>query len=281
MKTTNPIKTSLTAVLTLLLFSCQNGTKLTDGNPNDLTETSGDSMQSKNDFEETGDFTSVEILLPVQYRKESTGYPQNVKSKEWFEFYKNKKTGQWKIEKSKPIITYGRDECVGEDVMIIGSTNENSIMFVTAFIGLMENPATLMEDKAIFPDHNLKFNFRGKDYQLSPVGSYIDNEGNIMTSASAQAMSEDDLGDARIDNFMLNFSAPEDISYNIALIPQMLGVTPKLIWAGDMNGDGLPDLILNLSDFYESEHIFLFLSDKNDIQKPLKKAADLDVQNDC
>ena len=281
MKTTYLIKTTLFAALTFLVISCQNGTKLTDGNPIDISETSSDSIESIDEIKKTSDFSSVEMLLPVQYRKEGTGYPENVKTKEWFEFYKDEKTGQWKIEKSKPVISYGRDECVGDDVMIIKATKENSIMFISAFEGIMENPATLMEDKAIFPDHNLKFNFRGKDYQLSPIGSYVDNEGHIMTSASAQEMSEDDLGDTRIDDYMLSFTAPEDVSYNIATVPQIIGTIPRVIWAGDMNGDGLPDLVLSLSNFYESVHVFLFLSDENDIQKPLKKAADLDVQNDC
>ncbi len=281
MKTIYPIKTSFLTILTLLLISCQNGTKLTDGNLTDLSETVNDTIQSLDEIGGTAFFTPVEMLLPVQYRKESTGYPENVKSKEWYEFYKDEKTGQWKIEKSKPVISYGRDECVGEDVMIIRATKENSIMFITAFEGMMENPATAFEAMSIFPDHNLKFSFRGKDYQLSPIGSYIDNEGHIMTSASVQEMNEIDLGDTQIDDYMLSFSAPEDVTYNIATIPQMIGVTPSVIWAGDMNEDGLPDLVLSLSNFYEAVHVYLFLSDKNDTQKPLKKAADLDVQNDC
>ena len=281
MKTTYPIKTTLLSALYLLMISCQNGTKLTYENPTEIAEISTDTIQTINEVEETAVFSPVEMLLPVQYRKNGTGYRQNVKDKEWYEFYKDENTGQWKIERSVPGIFYDRDECVGDDVMIIRAANENSIMFFTAFAGMMENPATTFEDMSIFPDRNLKFNFRGNDYQLSPIGSYIDNEGHIMTSASAQEMSEDDLGDTRIDDYMLSFNAPEDVSYNIATIPQMIGVTPKVIWAGDMNGDGLPDLVLSLSDFYEAVHVFLFLSDKNDLEKPLKKAADLDVQNDC
>jgi len=281
MKTTNFIKSALLAVIFLLTTSCQNGTKPTLENDADLSETSTDTLQSTQEVKEKAVSTSVEMLLPVQYRKESMGYPKNVKSKEWYEFFKDEKTGQWKLEKSAPVISYGYDECVGEDIMIINTTKENSIMYITTFEGMMENPTTLMDDKAIFPDHNLKFNFLGKNYQLSPIGSCIDEDGNYIPSETVKEMSKDDLGDTRIDNYTLSFMAPGNVSYTIASIPQMIGVTPKVIWAGDINGDGLPDLVLSLSDFYESVHIFLFLSDKNDTQKPLKKAADLEVQNDC
>lgn len=282
MKTEHPIKTILLAALSLLIMSCQNGIKPENDNSNNTSEIQSDTIQKPiKELDETATFTPVEMLLPVQYRKNGTGYPQHEKDKEWYEFYKDENSGRWKIEKSNPVISYGRDECVGDDVMLISAANEHSIMFITAFEGLMENPVTITENVALFPGHNLKFTFKGKEYQLSPIGSYMDDEGHLMTSASVQEMSAEDMENGQIVDYRLSFTAPNDVSYNIATIPQMIGVTPSVIWAGDMNNDGFPDLVLSLSDFYEAVHVFLFLSDKNDAQKPLKKVADLNVQNDC
>lgn len=281
MKTPYRIKTFLFTAISLVIISCQNGIKQSDGISTDLSENSSATIQSVEYVNERGVFTPVEMLLPVQYRKESTGYPQNIKNKDWYEFYKDEKTGDWKIGKAELLITYGRDECVGEDVMVIKAIHENTIMFFTPFEGMMEKPITTIEDKALFPERNLTFNFSGKEYSLSPMGNCKNNEGQIIPSVTIKEMSEDDLGDIQIDDYVLTISAPENVTYTIATIPQMISVKPKVIWAGDMNGDGLLDLVLNLSDFYESMHIFLFLSDKNDLQKPLKKAADLKVVNDC
>lgn len=281
MKKTYFIKAIKLIAILLLSISCQNGTKPNKENPSELSETSTDTLHSMEEIVETTHLAPVEMLLPVQYRKNSTGYPKNAKENDWFEFYKDENSGQWKIEKSNPIISYGYDECVGDDIMIIKSKHENTVMFFTPFEGLTENPVTIMQDYSIFPEHNLKFSFQGKDYKLLPMGNCIDEEGNYIPSATVKEMSEDDLGDTRIDDYTLSFKAAGNDSYTIASIPQMIGVTPKVIWAGDMNGDGLPDLVLSLSNFYEAVHVFLFLSDKNDAQKPLKKAADLEVQNDC
>ena len=267
--------------ISLLILACQNGQKSIDNSP-DTSDIINDTLHKfKEDIPQTNSLPPVEMLLPVQYRKESTGYPIKVENKDWYEFYKDEKTGDWKIEKAKLQITYGRDECVGEDVMIIKSSHETAIMFFTSFEGMSMNPVTILEDKSIFPERNLSFDFHGKDYRLSPMGIFKDDDGNIIPISVANVTSEENLSSMQIDNYTLTFSAPRNISYTIASIPQMISVTPQVIWAGDMNGDGLPDLVLNLSDFYEALHIFLFLSDDTDLEKPLKKAADLNVVNDC
>ncbi len=282
MKTTNLTKRSLILAIFLLMMACQNGAKQNLEALDGSAEITGDTLQpASQDFTETKISGPLEMLLPVQYRKESTGYPKNVESKDWYEFYKDEKTGDWKIGKAKLQIAYGFDECAGEDIMIIKSEHETAVMFFTTFNNMSQNPVTILEDKPIFPQQNLPFNLNGNEYQLSALGSFIDDEGHILPISALKEMSEEEQGYLRIDDYTLSFKAPGNVSYSIVSIPQIISVTPQVIWAGDMNGDGLPDLVLNLSDFYEAIHIFLFLSDKDDLEKPLKKAADLNIVNDC
>ncbi|MDR2145505.1 MAG: hypothetical protein LBE91_03470, partial [Tannerella sp.] len=168
--------------LAIGLSSCRNGTK--DKNSGQATDTVS---VAKTDTTKVATVpipfpANVEILLPTQYRKESTGYPKNVKDKEWYELYKDSKTNDWKIGKAELKITYGRDECAGEDVMIIKSNHEDAKLFFTPFEGLSENLVTVLENKMLFPMRDVSFNFNGKEYRLSPLAYCLDENGQIMTT---------------------------------------------------------------------------------------------------
>lgn len=224
---------------------------------------------------------NVSILLPTQYRKESTGYPQNVKDKEWYEIYKDEKSNKWMVGKADLKISYRRDECVGEDVMIIKSKHENAVLFFTPFEGLSKNMETILEDKLLIPGTSVAIKMKDKNYSLSVSGIIYNDEGATISAAQLPKDSEDKIYIPRMTDFKLSFGADGIKSYSLAEIESTTSTNPKVIWAGDLNDDGLPDMILDLSDFYESQHLYFFLSDKNDPKKPLKKLADLNVVNDC
>lgn len=276
----------LVSLLIGLLFgilSCQNGTKSTDVISDTIAvEQDTAQLPTTENVEKTIPFPKdVEILLPVQYRKESTGYPKNVKDKDWYELYKDSQTGKWLIAKAELKISYGRDECVGEDVMIIKSKHEGAILFFTPFEGLSENPQTVLENKMLIPGMQVDFKMNDKNYSLSPSGTLYDDEEKTISAAQLPKDSEGAIYIPQIKKFSLSFDLDNAKSYSIAEVEEMQSVNPKIIWAGDLNGDNLPDMILDLSDFYESRHLYFFLYDKNDPEKPLKKIADLQVVNDC
>ena len=221
---------------------------------------------------------NVSILLPRQYRKESTDYPQNVKDKEWLEIYKDHQTGKWIISKADLKISYGIDICVGDSTMIINSGHENAVLFFTPFEGLSKNIETVLEDKPLIPGTSVDFKMNGKNHSVSVFGT--DNEGNTL---SADELPTDSEGNIYLyaKNYKLSFSSDDTKNYSIAEVEEMHDVRPKIIWAGDLNEDGFPDMILDLSEHYESYHLYFFLSDKNDKEKPLKKIADAMVVFDC
>lgn len=196
--------------------------------------------------------------------------------------YKDEKSKKWIITKADLKISYGRDECVGEDVMNIKSNHENAVFFFTPFEVLAKYSTITIEDKKLFPEHNLIFNFKGKDYQLIPTGDCFETQEKPISNVEMKAKTDDELIDnIIINNYQLSVKIDKKTPLQLAFIDGIQYATPSLIWAGDLNNDDLLDLILNLPDFYEAQHIFLFLSDKNDIEKPLKKVADFKVVNDC
>lgn len=222
----------------------------------------------------------VEMLLPDQYRKESTGYPQNVSSKTWMELYKDDKTGEWKIGKANLKISYGFDECAGEDIMKIRSEHENTVLFFTPFEGLSERMVTAMENINLLPGTEVAITLDGASVQLNIKGIVLDEEENLVPVNQLHKDTDGNIYLEKIKPFSLSL-ATNEITYPLVDLPEVIGAVPKLIWAGDLNGDALPDMILQLNDFYESNHLYFFLSDKNEKQKPLKKLGDILVNNDC
>lgn len=223
----------------------------------------------------------MELLLPTQYRKESTGYPKNVNKKVWFEIYKNTKTNKWKIEKADLKISYGFDECVGEEVMIIQSKHDNAVLFFTPSEGLSQNPTTILEDKPLSFGKATSFKLNEINYTLSLSGKMRNIEGKNSSTGQNPNESEDKNSISEIKKFNLFFSSEKAKQYTIAEMSELSDDSPRIIWAGDLNDDGLPDMILDLSEDYESLHLFFFLSDKNDKKKPLKKIGDAREVFDC
>lgn len=226
---------------------------------------------------------NVDLLLLTQYRKEATGYPKGVSEKDWIAFYQDEASKKWQLSHVKPKITFGRDECVGEDVMIIRSPKKNTICFFTAFPGLAEQPVTALADRLLFPGREVKFIFNDQPYKLSAMGSVMvfdQNQQYILPEAELKNKSDEAISDATIEHYQLFFTAP-GVYYAIAAVPEINGAPPRLIWAGDLNNDGLPDLLISTPGFYENQQLSFFLSDIHDKEQPLKKVAELEVVNDC
>lgn len=270
---------SATLIFTALagmFVQCQKAVVAEENQQSEITKTAGKSESTIG----TNSPSDLSILIPTSYRKTSKGYPKNVENKNWFELYKEEKTGKWLIGKADLQISYDRDECSGDDVMILKSKNENAVLFFTNFKGLNENPETILENKPLFPEHNISFKFKGTEYKLVPVGNVLDDQQHIIPTSMVRQKTDQELADSQITNYLLSFSF-DDQSYNLATIDKIEFSTPKIIWIGDLNGDDLPDMILDLSDSYEAQHLFFYLSDPTDKEKPLKKVGDILVVSDC
>lgn len=277
------IKISNTAILIFCLMISFSSCKGSDKNEsihqetdNEIMEFPGDTVAAASDIIPFP--KNVEIILPMAYRKDDTGYPVTVEGKEWYEIYKNNKNGKWMVAKADLNVRYDNDPCSGLDVMIINSKHKDAVLFFTPFEGLSENQFTVLEDKPLIPGNSVIFKMNDKEYSLSASGT--DDEGNIL---SAEKLPEDSEGNIYFDakNFKLFFSSDDAKSYPIAEVDEIYDSNPKMIWAGDLNADGLPDMILDLSQDYESRHLYFFLSDQNDSEKPLKKIGDGLVVFDC
>lgn len=221
----------------------------------------------------------VQLLLPGQYRK-SAGYPV-VKDLPWHELYKQAANGAWYLAPSAVKTRRGHDECVDEEVLIIAPQHEDAVVLFTPFPGMVEQPTTAMEGRALIPGRTLEFSLGGKAYTLRVEGQVLGEDGMPLDASQIEKANEEELASQVITGFRLVLHLPGGKSCELVRMPRLEYVLPMVTWAGDLNGDGLPDLVLELPAIPESRHCFLFLSDPNDAQCPLKKAADSNVVNDC
>lgn len=223
----------------------------------------------------------IEILLPTQYRKEN-GYPKNTDKKDWYALYFDEKSNVWKTENTILTLNYGMDNCVGDSVMIIENF-KNALLFIRGLNELNETPLTALSNKMLLPDRNLSFELSGKSYQFYAVGNYMDENENYLPTEVQKLKSEEELKENSIGFYQLSFSHKDGAIQLIATKEKIQsdGNTPRLLWAGDLNGDELPDLIIDIADWYESREIQLFLSDDKNNNQVLEKIAELWVVNDC
>lgn len=108
-------------------------------------------------------------------------------------------------------------------------------------------------------------------FSLSP--SATDYAGRPLLTDMLPRDSEDNIYIGGAKNDKLSFGSNGAESCSIARIEELHDVTLKIIWAEESNGDGLSDMILNLSDDCGSYHLYFFLSDKKDKDKPLKNSG--------
>jgi hypothetical protein len=259
------------------IVSCSNGTTTRDST--ELLADTLHQMVHKNEQNTVAFPTNVQVLIPAEYRKESVGYPKNVPDNEWYEIYKDPQTSKWIVNKTELKVSYGEDLCAPEEVMIINSQHEEALLVFTPFEGILKNPETLLENKPLLPGMPVNFKMKDKNYSL--LASATDEEGKTISPEQLSRDSENNIYIPHIKNFKLSFGSDEIKSYTLIEMESTSDTNPKIIWLGDLNADGLPDMILDLSNDNESLHLYLFLSDKNDHENPLKKIGDSRIVFDC
>lgn len=220
----------------------------------------------------------VQLLLPGQYRR-SAGWPV-VKGLPWHELYKGL-DGSWHVSPSAVKTRRGRDECVGEEVLIFSPQHEDAVVLFTPFPGLAERPATVAEDRALIPGSTVEFTLGAQRYLLHVEGHVLGEDGTPLDAAQMEQASEEELASQVITDLRLTLVMPDGSRCELAHKDRLEYVLPHLLWGGDLNGDALPDLLLDLADIPESRHCFLFLSDAKDVKCPIKNAAERKVVNDC
>lgn len=226
---------------------------------------------------------NLSLVMPMVYRTAPYDYPKNINSKRWIELSGVSGEQQWKLSDVTLVVkNEGRDPCSGIETISVASENKNAVLFFTDFPGLNKDAKTLVHTKLLLPGQTHELVLADRTYQFVVKG-----KAYAFTESGSNEIAEyifDEDGNANIDyirDFEVVLRTPEGTDISVLKIKDIHDRQPKLIWAGDLNGDQIPDFFIDASDDYENDNYYFLLSDPEDPKNPVKKAAYLERVFDC
>jgi hypothetical protein len=208
------------------------------------------------------------ILMENSYHGDDV--PKGCESMKWFGLFMSKDSSYYLTKSildfsfSNDPIVDNEDEATGVDVE---SENENnSVVFISGLDYLKEREVEVLSHKRneMEPGDQLLFNFFGISYNIEAKGTgEYDSLNNYWMS---------------IENYNLTISATIDGVYISQVLLEMREFyenVPAIEFIGDIDGDGIIDLIIDDSNNYNVMSTTLFLSKPTVEDKILKKVANL------
>ena len=195
---------------------------------------------------------TYKILVPFAYRFCN---PDTLINKNWVELYKDGK--DYYVGKARYSIQKKEDECMGGMIPHL-SGKRNTILFVNQLpvnLGKVKAADVEISDTTfLVPGTTSRFAFAGKRYELV-----------------AKAQGEDVY-----KNYTLLLNGER-----ICREAEVNGAYFRLLFAGDLDGDGKLDLVLSLPLHYENLRVALFLSSCAPPGLQMGKVAEIEDDFSC
>ncbi|MHC2992573.1 hypothetical protein OB13_13635, partial [Pontibacter sp. HJ8] len=209
--------------------------------------------------------TPAKLLIAGRFHKQEVW--QGVESKQWMGLVYEDSTFQLRptqlqvtpffdpiLDRKAARLLSGRE---------ISSTDSNTLVFLTGIDQLKAGAVDTMgfATAVVLPNTSLHMTYKGKAYILMATGDSVQEESSESYS---------------LQNYSWKISGLKNgkkITQELASDENFESAIYVLLWAGDLDRDGIPDLLTDLSNHYNASQITLFLSSKADKGKLYKKAA--------
>lgn len=202
----------------------------------------------------TGTFHSDEVWM-------------NADKEKWFGIFQN--TTGFYITSTQLKIKRVRDEMFDESKNVktgweVKTTNKDTCIFLVESFPALSNrsiQSVPLPKKQIYPGDTVKFQYLGIDYQLFATGGKKQNQ--------------DALNAVEVWNYKLYLSATIKGQLHKSLLAAQPNFNDKMIsviFAGDIDGDGIVDLLIDNSNHYNATSPTLYLSkpaEKGEVLKPI------------
>lgn len=193
----------------------------------------------------------VKILLAGSFHKREVW--QSAEQKKWMALTFEK--GEYRLVPANISVQPVFDPIADQDSLHISgravtSDRENTILLIT---GLQGHKAGVIDTVAftediILPDKRLPLKFKNKTYELTAFGDSATAEG---------------AGQPALQNYGWKITGSKNnrkLTQVLAEDAEFESAIYVLLWAGDLDNDGIPDLLADLSNHYSKSKITIFLS---------------------
>ncbi|MBD1395919.1 hypothetical protein H9Q13_01975 [Pontibacter sp. JH31] len=208
--------------------------------------------------------TAVKLLTEGRFHKREVW--QGVEKKQWLGLVFEDSTFRLRPVRIQvqpffdPVNDKGKQVMSGREV---SSEFPNTLLLIAGIDQLKAGPVDTVgyPDQAILPNTAINLKYKGKTYTLEARGDSIKDESSASYS---------------IRNYSWKISGTKQgrkISQVLATDEDFESAIYVLLWAGDLDHDGIPDLLTDLSSHYNTSQVTLFLSSKADKGKLYKKVA--------
>ena len=220
------------------------------------------------------------FLVPDRYRNDG-GQPSDYQAKGWKGLYYDSLKDQCISKEVQPQASYQYDECTADSALVI-SEQGGAVFFYRGLSSVAEPVPTARVDKWLFAGRSKQFSLEGKPYQLIIKADCKWDDGTLISGDQIRALAPDALmGRVKQVGFELLLQKEQGKATRFFRLDSLEYTNPSILWMGDLNKDGLPDLLIDAPVFMESSHYYFWLSDIKDPRAPLKLVDAVLVQRDC
>lgn len=196
----------------------------------------------------------AKLLRPGDFHEDEVQV--TAEKKNWYGLFKGK--SDWYLAKTKIKTTKVFDEIVDEDSLVdktgwrVQTLNKDTSLILISglnFLAGRKIKPVVLSKNIIYPGETLRFNYAGLSYKLFATGG--------------KNKEQEDPEWFYVWNYKLYLSAKKNGKVKTELLvaaPRFNDTMTSIIFVGDIDGDGFPDLLIDTSNHYNSEEPTLYLS---------------------
>lgn len=261
-------------VLSVTLLACNNSKEKKEVQKTHLVKDKVKDSVAENEIqtEEEVFKNDFDILIPSTYRTYENENPVNALTQNWIDLYEE--NGEYFLGKADYEIEKGFDECSGDSTKTINSKRKSLIFMNDPGLKLEKIKSLKITKDKIWPKESSGFSFNNVKYNLRGEGKVLSTSEGTTDDGKPDVFKE-------VKNYKLFLSGENGVEKLLLQQENFNDTFVKLLFAGDIDGDGKLDFIFNANRDYEENRVILFLSSKAENGASVKKIAEIAVQFDC
>lgn len=216
----------------------------------------------------------IRILLPAGHWPVSPEVHEPILSEDWHELIYDSVTKRHELKTAELRLERGYNDCSGDSTVHVVS-GRNALLFIHGLAPQTEEVPTVSPTKhRIWPDEELSFLFGDTNYKLRGEGVVVEAAMAYIDNGEIERWDD-------VANYKLYLSEEGREEQLIVALPSFNSVFVTICWIGDLDGDHKPDLLLDISTWYEEKIVVLYLSSLAGEGELVGAAAVSDYYFDC